>query len=124
MVDQPVQGDLCRRPGAHHLDDDSTVQEAFAAGASGSLLEHAAPADLVAAIRRCAAGDSWLNPAIVGGVLGALRCAGRRTVSAPRLLATLTAREREVLVLHVLTCAHPPVGVVVKSGQRWTGWRR
>lgn len=79
--------------------EDSAVQEALAAGASGFLLKHAAPADLAEAIRRCAAGDGWLDPAIVGSVLGALRRAGPRAAAAPTALSTLTAREREVLVL-------------------------
>ncbi|WP_069162660.1 response regulator [Nocardia altamirensis] len=79
--------------------EDSAVQEALAAGASGFLLKHAAPADLVQAVRCCAAGEGWLDPAIVGGVLGALRRAGPRVVTAPATLSALTAREREVLVL-------------------------
>ncbi|WP_019927458.1 response regulator transcription factor [Nocardia sp. BMG111209] len=79
--------------------DAAAVQEALAAGASGFLLKQAAPADLVEAVRRCAAGDGWLDPAIVGGVLDTLRRAGPRAASAPAALAALTAREREVLVL-------------------------
>ncbi|GAA5094794.1 response regulator [Nocardia iowensis] len=82
--------------------EDTAVQEALAAGASGFLLKHAAPADLVEAIRRCAAGDGWLDPAIVGSVLGALRRAGPRAATAPATLSALTAREREVLVLMAL----------------------
>ncbi|MEU0876050.1 response regulator transcription factor [Nocardia brasiliensis] len=82
--------------------EDIAVQEALAAGASGFLLKHAAPADLAQAVRCCAAGDGWLDPAIVGSVLGALRRAGPRAVTAPAALTALTAREREVLVLMAL----------------------
>ncbi|NNH69085.1 response regulator transcription factor [Nocardia uniformis] len=79
--------------------EDTAVQQALAAGASGFLLKQAAPADLVQAIRCCAAGDGWLDPAIVGNVLTALRRTGPHAVAAPVALATLTPREREVLVL-------------------------
>ncbi|MFB7716753.1 MULTISPECIES: response regulator [unclassified Nocardia] len=82
--------------------DETMVQEALAAGASGFLLKQAAPADLIQAVRRCAAGDGWLDPSIVGGVLGALRRTGPRAATAPTTLATLTTREREVLVLMAL----------------------
>ncbi|MFF2551273.1 response regulator [Nocardia sp. NPDC058058] len=82
--------------------DETMVQEALAAGASGFLLKQAAPADLIQAVRRCAAGDGWLDPSIVGGVLGALRRTGPRAATAPATLSTLTAREREVLVLMAL----------------------
>ncbi|MEU2035409.1 response regulator transcription factor [Nocardia amamiensis] len=89
--------------------EDTAVQEALAAGASGFLLKHAAPADLVQAIRRCAAGDGWLDPAIVGSVLGALRRAGPRVATTPATLAALTAREREVLVLMALGCSNAEI---------------
>ena len=82
--------------------EDTVVQEALAAGASGFLLKHAAPADLVQAVRRCVAGEGWLDPTIVGGVLDALRRAGSRAATAPAALSALTAREREVLVLMAL----------------------
>ncbi|MCM6776772.1 response regulator transcription factor [Nocardia sp. CDC159] len=82
--------------------EDTAVQEALAAGASGFLLKQAAPADLVQAVRRCAAGEGWLDPAIVGGVLGALRRAGPRAALAPTTLSGLTAREQEVLRLMAL----------------------
>lgn len=92
------------------FDEDSAVQAALAAGASGFLLKHAAPADLVAAVRCCAAGEGWLDPAIVGGVLGALRRAGPRAMTAPTVLANLTAREREVLVLMALGRSNAEIG--------------
>lgn len=82
--------------------EDTAVQEALAAGASGFLLKQAAPADLVQAIRRCAAGDGWLDPIVVGSVLDALRRTGPRATTASAALPTLTPREREVLVLMAL----------------------
>jgi DNA-binding NarL/FixJ family response regulator len=81
------------------FNEETAVQQALAAGASGFLLKHAAPADLITAIRHCAAGDGWLDPSVIGSVIGALRRAGSRAHAAPSALAALTPREREVLVL-------------------------
>jgi DNA-binding NarL/FixJ family response regulator len=81
------------------FNEETAVQQALAAGASGFLLKHAAPADLITAIRHCAAGDGWLDPSVIGSVIGALRRAGPRAHTAPSALAALTPREREVLVL-------------------------
>ena len=81
------------------FNEETAVQQALAAGASGFLLKHAAPADLITAIRHCAAGDGWLDPSVIGSVIGALRRAGPRALAALSALATLTPREREVLVL-------------------------
>ena len=81
------------------FNEETAVQQALAAGASGFLLKHAAPADLITAIRHCAAGDGWLDPSVIGSVIGALRRAGPRAHAAPSALAALTLREREVLAL-------------------------
>ncbi len=81
------------------FNEETAVQQALAAGASGFLLKHAARADLITAIRHCAAGDGWLDPSVIGSVIGALRRAGPRAHAAPSALAALTPREREVLVL-------------------------
>ena len=81
------------------FNEETAVQQALAAGASGFLLKHAAPADLITAIRHCAAGEGWLDPSVIGSVIGALRRAGPRAHAAPSALAALTPREREVLVL-------------------------
>ncbi|MGN2637789.1 response regulator [Nocardia takedensis] len=84
------------------FNDEDAVQQALAAGASGFLLKHAAPAVLAEAIRHCAAGQGWLDPAVIGGVLAALRRTGPRALTAPTALAALTTREREVLTLMAL----------------------
>ncbi|MFC4945591.1 response regulator [Pseudonocardia sp. GCM10023141] len=78
---------------------DHTVHEALRAGASGFLLKDTAPADLLAATRAVAAGDAWLQPAVARDLLAEF--AARPDPRAPDagLLARLTPREREVLVL-------------------------
>jgi len=81
------------------FNEERAVQRALAAGASGFLLKQAAPTDLVTAVRHCAAGDGWLDPAVVGPVLSVLRDTAPPPHATPELLTTLTARELEVLVL-------------------------
>ena len=70
-------------------DDPSYVRQAFAAGASGYMLKEAADAELVDAVRRVAAGEQYVHPAL-----------GARLVS-PAAGAVdqdeLSDREREVL---------------------------
>jgi len=79
--------------------DDEVLYPALRAGASGYLLKHAAPQDLPTAIRTVAAGNSWLDPRIAGGVMA--RAAQDRTgsVDGQRLEDLLTPREAEVLEL-------------------------
>ena len=67
-------------------------------GPAGSCSSTPRPADLITAIRHCAAGEGWLDPSVIGSVIGALRRAGPRAPR-PSALAALTPREREVLVL-------------------------
>ncbi|GAA3621294.1 response regulator transcription factor [Microlunatus ginsengisoli] len=81
------------------FDDDEAVYGALLAGASGYLLKHAVPHDLVAAVHRVADGDAWLDPAVAGKVITALARTPRVGEPSGDLIARLTAREREVLVL-------------------------
>jgi DNA-binding NarL/FixJ family response regulator len=81
------------------FDDDDAVYGALLAGASGYLLKHAVPHDLLAAVRRVAAGDAWLDPAVAGRVIAALAHRPRPGEPVPGILSRLTPREREVLVL-------------------------
>ena len=71
-----------------NYDTDADILGAIEAGASGYLLKDAPPAELVAAVRAAAVGESALAPA-VSTRLNASRDAGDR----------LTAREAEVLTL-------------------------
>jgi len=75
--------------------DDEALFDAIMAGASGYLLKDVRGADLVDAIRRVAAGDSLLDPAITGKVLQRLR---EGDAEDPRL-ASLSDQERRILVL-------------------------
>lgn len=81
------------------FDSDPEVQAALLAGAHGYLLKRAAPTDLPRAVRHVAAGEVWLDPAVAGHVVTALRATPRPTAARPGVLARLTEREREVLTL-------------------------
>jgi DNA-binding NarL/FixJ family response regulator len=80
------------------FDTDETVLTALRHGAAGFLLKDTAPADIVDAVRRVAAGQPILSPSVTAQLIA--------TVAAPRddtrrqqaraLLDRLTDREREV----------------------------
>jgi DNA-binding NarL/FixJ family response regulator len=82
------------------FDLDEYVFAALRAGASGFLLKDTEPDDLVAAVRVVAAGDGLVAPAVTRRLIAEFA-----RVSVPpnqprdRLLAELTDREREILLL-------------------------
>src|SRR5689334_12193236 len=71
--------------------DSVYVREILRAGARGYLLKDSPPADLLAAVRSVASGQSYLSPAVSNAVLDDYR----RHVTNP--IDLLTTREREVL---------------------------
>jgi DNA-binding NarL/FixJ family response regulator len=82
------------------FDDDEHLYPALAAGAHGFLAKDTPPGDLLAAVRRTAAGEAVFSPHVLTRVVRAATAA-RRADPEPdgALLATLTDREREVLAL-------------------------
>ena len=73
--------------------DPEHIAGLLAAEADGSLLKHAAVAELPAAVRTVAAGETYLSPAAAKGLVAHLRHSQRRE----QQLAQLTTRERQVL---------------------------
>ena len=73
--------------------DSVYVREILRAGARGYLLKDSGAADLVAAIRAVASGESYLSPAVSNAVLDDYRRHATNPVD------LLTSREREVLQL-------------------------
>jgi len=80
------------------FDLDEYVYEALRAGASGFLLKDSPRADLVAAVRAAAAGNALLAPTVTRRLIEAFARRPAEAAPSPERLASLTAREREVLV--------------------------
>lgn len=81
------------------FDVDEYVYEALSVGASGFLLKDATADELVSAVRVVARGDSLLAPQVTGRLIREFTRQRRTRPQPPDELATLTARETEVLVL-------------------------
>jgi len=74
--------------------DDEALFDAIMAGAAGYLLKEVRDTNIVESIRRVAAGESLLDPAITGRVLERLR---RGSEPEDPRLASLTDQERNIL---------------------------
>ena len=79
------------------FDDDELLSGALRAGAAGFILKDSGAEDLIQAVRRVAAGESWLDPAVTARVLATYRSAAH-PARPPAAIDALTARERDVLV--------------------------
>lgn len=75
------------------------IAAAVRAGAAGWAGKEESVDHLIQVIRRVAHGETWLPPAQLGAVLRLLMAARESPAAGPDLLATLTPREREVLLL-------------------------
>ncbi len=74
-------------------EDDEALFAAIMAGAAGYVLKQVRGTDLVDAVRRVAAGQSLLDPAVTARVLERIR----RGIEQPKELASLTDQERRIL---------------------------
>jgi len=81
------------------FDLDDYVYAALRAGASGFLLKDSPRADLIAAVRAAAAGDALLAPSVTRRLIEAFARRPAETSPPPSQLASVTARERDVLML-------------------------
>jgi DNA-binding NarL/FixJ family response regulator len=80
------------------FDLDDYVYEALRSGASGFLLKDAPRADLIAAVRVAAAGDALLAPSVTRRLIEAFAMRPASVAPAPSRLASLTPRERDILL--------------------------
>ena len=97
--------DVCRDIRAAHpeisaliltsYDDDVALFSAIMAGAAGYVLKQIQGNDLLATVRRVAAGQSMLDPAVTAKVLERLRNGPKEDPA----LAPLTTQERKILAL-------------------------
>src|SRR6476620_11087324 len=95
--------DVCREVRSRHpeiatliltsYDDDEALFAAIMAGAAGYVLKQVRGHDLVDAVRRIAAGQSLLDPAVTARVLDRLRAGPEQDEA----LAPLTDQERKIL---------------------------
>ena len=75
--------------------DDEALFESIMAGASGYVLKQVRGSELISAVKRVAAGESLLDPAITGRVLQRLR----EPEPVDERLSSLTGQERRILHL-------------------------
>jgi DNA-binding NarL/FixJ family response regulator len=78
--------------------DDEWVFDAVRNGASGYLLKGTPRAQLVAAVKGTAAGESFIDPKVAGRLLDHIAIRGAPTADST-LMDSLTERERDVLAL-------------------------
>ncbi|WP_134322038.1 response regulator [Cumulibacter soli] len=96
LIAQDERLSACRVIVLTTFDADADVFEALRAGASGFLLKDTSPQQLREAVRTVARGDGWLSPAVTERVMRAASAGGERAARED-LLASVTARERDVL---------------------------
>jgi DNA-binding NarL/FixJ family response regulator len=77
---------------------DEYVFEAMRVGASGFLVKHTEPADLVRAVRVVASGEAMLSPGVTRRLIAEFATRAKDPVD-PDALTVLTDREREVVAL-------------------------
>lgn len=70
------------------------ARRALEAGASGFILKHSAPAELVMAIRAALDGKTYISPTVAGEVLNSMR---KDSVAAKDPIQSLTPRQRQIL---------------------------
>ena len=78
---------------------DEYVFEALRSGASGFLVKHTEPAELVRAVRVVAAGEALLSPSVTRRLIAEFAARPARAEAAPPQMTVLTDREREVVAL-------------------------
>jgi DNA-binding NarL/FixJ family response regulator len=98
---QITHGDRAATPRVVMLttfDLDDYVYEALRAGASGFLLKDAPRHDLISAVKTAAAGNALLAPSVTMRLIDAFARRPAQTLPSPSRLASLTARERDILL--------------------------
>ncbi|MER7576662.1 response regulator transcription factor [Streptomyces sp. NPDC126514] len=81
------------------FDEEDALLDAIMAGASGYVLKQIRGSDLVSAVRTVASGQSMLDPATTARLMGSLRADPAEMPSIAPELASLSPRERDILVL-------------------------
>ncbi len=93
----------------------SYARRALAAGASGYVLKHSAPFELVDAIHMAMDGETYISPRIAGEVIQDVR-SGREVKDDPA--SSVTPRQREILQLLAEGLSAKEVGAILKITAR------
>jgi DNA-binding NarL/FixJ family response regulator len=78
---------------------DEYVFEALRSGASGFLVKHTQPAELVRAVREVASGEALLSPSVTRRLIAEFTARPTRPELVPSTMTLLTEREREIVAL-------------------------
>ncbi|MDD5141434.1 MAG: response regulator transcription factor [Verrucomicrobiales bacterium] len=91
------------------------ARRALEAGASGYVLKHSAPAELITAIRVALDGKTYVSPAVAGDVFRAINHTPEK---ADDSVASLTSRQREILQLLAEGRSAKEIGDTLKISAR------
>ena len=98
------------------FDEDAAVDEALRAGVAGFLLKTSAPEQLLEAVRRAAAGQALLDPAVTARVIAGYSSAAASGPPAAEL-DRLTERETDVLRLVAAGLNNPEIAARLFLGE-------
>ena len=97
LINERVKG--CRVLVLSDQEDDSILDRAVTAGASGYITKEDPLQDLLAALRAVTSGETWIPARMLGTLLTHLSRRRQETSEALRRVSHLTRREKEVLAL-------------------------
>jgi DNA-binding NarL/FixJ family response regulator len=89
---------------------DEYVFEALHAGASGFLVKHTQPTELLRAVREVARGEALLSPSVTRRLIAEFTSRPARPALVPPTMALLTDREREVVALAAQGLTNEEIG--------------